>query len=60
MEEGRVPKQRLWFKPKGRKNPGRSHRRWNSQKPEQAIISLILEPERIKRRKDITFHIHTK
>jgi hypothetical protein len=58
MEEGRVPKQALWFKPKGRRNLGRPHRKWNSQKSEQAI-SLILELER-RRRKDITFHVHIK
>jgi hypothetical protein len=30
MEEGRVPKQTLWYRPKGRRDPGRPRRRWNS------------------------------
>jgi hypothetical protein len=30
MEEGRVPKQALWCRPKGRRDPGRPCRRWNS------------------------------
>jgi hypothetical protein len=30
MEEGRVPKQALWYRPKGRRDPGRPRRRWNS------------------------------
>jgi hypothetical protein len=45
MEEGRVA---LWYKSKGRRDPGRPRRRWNSQKPEQAN-GLILELERRRR-----------
>jgi hypothetical protein len=30
MKEGRVPKQALWCRPKGRRDPGRPRRRWNS------------------------------
>jgi hypothetical protein len=30
MEEGRVPKQALWYRPKGRRYPDRPRRRWNS------------------------------
>jgi hypothetical protein len=30
MAEGRVPKQALWYGPKGRREPGRLCRRWNS------------------------------
>jgi hypothetical protein len=30
MKEGRVPKQALWYRPKGRRNPDRPPRRWNS------------------------------
>jgi hypothetical protein len=29
-EEGRVPKQALWYRPKGRREPDRPRRRWNS------------------------------
>jgi hypothetical protein len=29
MEEGRVPKQALWHRPKGRRDPGRVCTRWN-------------------------------
>jgi hypothetical protein len=47
MEEGRVPKQALWYRPKGRRDPGRPCRRWNSQNPEQAN-GLILELENNK------------
>jgi hypothetical protein len=34
MREGRVPKQALWYRAEGRRE---SCRRWNSEKPEQAI-----------------------
>jgi hypothetical protein len=34
MDEGRVPKQALWYRPKRRGDPGRPHRRWDSWKPE--------------------------
>jgi hypothetical protein len=30
MEEGRVPKLALWYRSKGRRDPGRPCRRWNS------------------------------
>jgi hypothetical protein len=30
MEEGRAPKQALWYRPKGRRDPGRPRSRWNS------------------------------
>jgi hypothetical protein len=30
MEEGRVPKQVLWYGPKGRRDPGRPCGGWNS------------------------------
>jgi hypothetical protein len=30
MEEGRMPKQALWHRPKGRRDPGRPRRRWHS------------------------------
>jgi predicted nucleic acid-binding Zn-ribbon protein len=30
MEEGRVPKQALWYRTKGRRDPDRPRRRWNS------------------------------
>jgi hypothetical protein len=30
MEEGRVLKQALWYRPKGRRDLGRPRRRWNS------------------------------
>jgi hypothetical protein len=40
-----VPKQASWYRPKGRRNPNRPCRRWNSQKPEQAI-GKILESEK--------------
>jgi hypothetical protein len=30
MQEGRMPKQALWYTPKGRRDPGRTRRRWNS------------------------------
>jgi hypothetical protein len=44
IEEGRVPKQALWYRPNGRRDPGRPCTRWNSQKPEQANgLSLELE-----------------
>jgi hypothetical protein len=46
LEEARVPKQALWYRLKGRKDPGRPRRRWNSQKPEQAN-GLILKLEKI-------------
>jgi hypothetical protein len=49
MEEGRVP---LWYRPKGKRDPGRPRRRWNSQKPEQAN-GLILELK--KKKKIISF-----
>jgi hypothetical protein len=39
---GRVPKQPLWRRPKGRRDPARSRRRLTSDNPEQAI-GLILE-----------------
>jgi hypothetical protein len=35
-EEGLMPKQALWYRPKGRRDPGRPRRRWNSKKTEQA------------------------
>jgi hypothetical protein len=37
-----VPNQAFWYRPRGRRNPGRPYRRWNWQKPEQDI-GLILE-----------------
>lgn len=40
--KGQVPKQDLWYKPKGKRDPGRR----NSQKPEQ-VISLILEFDKL-------------
>jgi hypothetical protein len=45
MDEGRVLKQALWYRPKGRRDLGRPHRRWNSQKPKQAN-GLLLELEK--------------
>jgi hypothetical protein len=30
MEEGKVPKQALWYRPEGRRDPGRPYRKWNS------------------------------
>jgi hypothetical protein len=30
MEEGRVLKQALWYRPKGRGEPGKPRRSWNS------------------------------
>jgi hypothetical protein len=30
MEEGRVLKQALWYRPKGRRDPGRPRKSWNS------------------------------
>jgi hypothetical protein len=50
MEGGRVPKQALWYRPRGRRDPGRPRRRWNSYKPEQAN-GLILELEKKKKKK---------
>jgi hypothetical protein len=52
MEEGRVPKQDLWYRPKGRRDSGRPRRRWNSQKSEQAN-NLILELEEKKKKKKV-------
>jgi hypothetical protein len=47
-EEGRVPKRALWYRPKGRRDPGRPRRKWNPQKLEQAN-GLILELEKKKK-----------
>jgi hypothetical protein len=30
MEEGRVLKQALWYRPKGKRDPNRPRRSWNS------------------------------
>jgi hypothetical protein len=30
MEEGRMLKQALWYSPKGKREPGRPRRSWNS------------------------------
>jgi hypothetical protein len=59
-EEGRVPKLALWYRPKGRRDPDRPRRRWNSYKPEQAnglTLELQNKKKQLKRYKGHT-HRH--
>jgi hypothetical protein len=48
-EEERMPNQDLCYRPKGRRDPHRQRRRWNSEKPEQAT-GLILELQNKKKK----------
>jgi hypothetical protein len=41
MKEREMRKQIVWSRPKGRRDPDRSHRSWNSWKPEQAMGLIV-------------------